>query len=321
MRQAERALKNLRPAAMNENKSLLEERLRMLAEDYKSLLEAPQSPRKSIRVNTLKTTLGELASSMGEQGFKLKPVRWTDGGFWVEGSGLSDTIEYFLGQYYIQESSSMIPAEMLRPGVDDFVLDAAAAPGGKTVQLAGLMGNDGCIIANEVNGARRAALRFNLSKYGVLNAVVTSMDLSRSINADVRFDKILLDAPCSCEGQFRRNPDTLKQWSMSKVMRCSKLQKKLLSNCLNMLQEGGVLVYSTCTLAPEENEEVVDYALSKFDGLRVKPLGNTAFKYRPGLTEWQGRQYNPKVEGCARILPQDNDGEGFFIARLVKCGR
>jgi NOL1/NOP2/sun family putative RNA methylase len=305
---------------MNKNTLLLEERLSKLMDGRSSFLETQKPPKKSIRVNTLKTTPDDLVTRLEEQGFKLKPIPWTNTGYWTDGGTLCETVEYFLGHYYIQDASSMIPAGILKPEPDDFILDAAAAPGGKTIHMAGLMGNEGCIVANEVKFPRRAALRFNLSKHGVLNTVITSMDLSRNINTKEKFDKILLDAPCSCEGQLGRNPDALEQWSMEKIMRHSHLQKRMLASCLGMLKPGGVLVYSTCTLAPEENEEVVDHALTKAGGVRIEPFGKTAFKYRPGVTRWRGRHYSAEVEGCARIYPQDNDCGGFFIARLVKCG-
>lgn len=305
-------------------KELLENRFRLLIEDHERFFEYSKKPlRKSIRINTLKTTIRELVSTMEDQNFALKPIPWVGEGVWVEGRGLSETIEYFLGHYYIQESSSMIPTKALQLLEDDFVLDVAAAPGGKTTHIAALMKNNGCVIANEVDPRRRAALKFNLSKYGVLNTAVTSMDFSKEINCKKRFTRILLDAPCSCEGQFRKNPLSLEQWSLNKILRCSRLQKKMILNALNLLEENGFLVYSTCTLAPEENEEVIDFALKNNDSIRIEPLPlrGRKFNFRLGVTGWNDKTYSPEVEKCVRVYPQDNDSEGFFMAKIVKCGR
>ncbi|MBM3308774.1 MAG: RsmB/NOP family class I SAM-dependent RNA methyltransferase [Candidatus Altiarchaeales archaeon] len=301
--------------------SLLEERFQALAEDSERFFEYSRRPlRKSIRVNALKTTKDELAAGLRGQNFALTQVPWSEAGFWVEGKGLSETLEYFLGHYYIQEASSLIPPEILRPTSQDVVLDVCAAPGGKTTHLSALMENQGCILANEIDFKRRAALRFNLSKYGVLNVAITSMDFAGKIECKTKFSKILLDAPCSCEGQFRKNPKALEQWSLNKILRHSGLQKKLITNAIELLDTKGVLIYSTCTLAPEENEEVIDHILSKHGNIKIEPLGKQAFKYRSGVAEWGGKKYSPEVKNCARIYPQDNDTEGFFIARIRKCG-
>jgi len=303
----------------NAKEKLLQERFRLLLDDYERFFEYSQKPlRKSLRVNTLKTTRKELEASMQQQNFTLRAIPWAGDGFWVEGNGLSETVDYFLGRYYIQESSAMLPAQLLQPGEKDAVLDVAAAPGGKTTHLAALMNNYGCIAANEINKQRRAALRFNLSKYGVLNAAVTAVDFSRPVSCRERFSRILLDAPCSCEGQFRKKTPAREQWSPAKILACSRLQKKMIASALRLLDAGGVLVYSTCTLAPEENEEVVDYALRNNDDLTVEPVGKQDFNYRRGVTSWNGKDYSPEVKNCVRVYPQDNDSEGSFIGKIVK---
>jgi len=296
----------------------LEERFKKLVEDHEAFFEYSEKPlRKALRINNIKAVKHELVGQLEEQDIKLSKIPWTRDGYWIEGDA-SDTVEYFLGHYYIQEASSMIPPEVLNPSREDFTLDAAAAPGGKTTQLADLMENKGCIIANEIDARRRASLRFNLSKHGVLNTIVASMDFSREVRTKQKFSRILLDAPCSCEGQFRKNPESLIQWSPTKIERCSRLQKKMIDNALQLLGNNGILVYSTCTLAPEENEEVVDYALKKGD-VMIEHLGRQNFKYRKGVTEWNNKIFSKEVEHCARIYPQDNDSEGFFLAKMVKC--
>ncbi|MCX6695828.1 MAG: RsmB/NOP family class I SAM-dependent RNA methyltransferase [Candidatus Altiarchaeota archaeon] len=332
----------------------LKERLLMMlgSSGLESLLSA--KPRKAARANTLKTTVKEAIETLEAAGLQPEKIPWVETGLWINNpQGLDDTIEYFLGHYYIQDAASMIPALALQPKEGENVLDLTAAPGSKTTQIAALMNNKGTLIANENSGSRLGPLKFNLNKYGVLNAIVTTMDATRRWDCKIRFDKILLDAPCSCEGQVD-SPEALKQWSLAKVRRCSAAQKQMIENAINMLAEDGVLVYSTCTLAPEENEEVIDYVLAKHDELKVEPVevnilrpegrsmtsrvdvisenssatsmpqyvdsGIKKLKTHQGLGEWMSKKYSSEVKKLARILPQDNGTEGFTVARIRKCG-
>jgi NOL1/NOP2/sun family putative RNA methylase len=274
-------------------------------------------PPSSIRVNTLKTDVKSVTERLVTQGFTLKPVPWCRPGFFVEGQGISKTVEYFLGHYFIQDAASMIPVEVLKPLPGERILDLTASPGGKSTHITALMENKGLLVANEVNRKRIPPLRFNLSKHGVLNAVVTRMDASRPVKTKMRFDRILLDAPCSGEGIFNTNPESIRQWSTKKIERNARLQKKLISNAASLLKNKGVLVYSTCTLTPEENEAVVDSVLDK--GLQIDDIKLQGLETRPGIAEWMGQRFDETLSKCARIYPHLNDTIGFFTARLIKC--
>ncbi|MFH1403194.1 MAG: RsmB/NOP family class I SAM-dependent RNA methyltransferase [Candidatus Altiarchaeota archaeon] len=272
-------------------------------------------PRQSIRVNTLKTSVKACLKAL-EPGFTLERVPWCGTGFYMEGDGLSSTLEYFLGHYYIQDAASMIPPEALKPRPGELALDLTASPGGKTTHMAALMGNRGLLVANEGNHRRIGALRFNLSKYGILNAVVTGIDARESIEAGMLFDKILLDAPCSGEGMFGVSRESVMQWSAGKIRRNSMTQKKIMENTVRLLAEGGALVYSTCTYAPEENEAVVDTAIDL--GLTVEEFRLDGLETRPGIVEWEGKVFDESVSKCVRVYPFINESIGFFTAKMVK---
>ena len=274
--------------------------------------------RKCIRINTLKVKDKERFIRRLKRKWKIERVPFCDYAYFVnEEVELGKTEEYFLGKIYVQEAASLIPPIALSPTEKDFVLDCCAAPGSKTTQLAQIMNNRGCIVANDINYRRIKSLRFNLELMGVMNTVVTKMDAIGFSKFQERFDKILVDAPCSCEGIIRKNWNVLSRWSPKVIKYMSSQQKKILKSCLISLKKGGVLVYSTCTLAPEENEEVIDYALKNFD-LELEKIKIPGLKTREGILEWEGKRFDKRVKRCARIWPQDNDTEGFFVAKLRK---
>ena len=212
----------------------------------------------------------------------------------------------------------MIPPLVLDPKKDETILDTCAAPGSKTTQMAEMMQNTGLIIANDSNMSRIKALRYNLDKSGIINTIVTRMDAAKLNASHIQFDKILLDAPCSAEGTIRKDWKVLSRWSETLIHGLSRLQKHITTNAIHALKPGGTMVYSTCTLAPEENEEVITNLLDKVKGLTVEKISLDGLKTRPGIEEWQDRQYAEQVKNCARIYPQDNDSEGFFVAKLRK---
>lgn len=260
-------------------------------------------------------------SRLEEEGFVLKSIPWNKWGFWVEDKGdvaLGNTPEHFLGYFYVQEASSMIPALVLGAKEEETVLDVCAAPGSKTTQMAEMMENTGLVVANDTNISRIKALRYNLDKGGVVNTIVTRMDGAKLNRSGIEFDRVLVDAPCSCEGTVRKDWKVLSHWSEPLIFNLSRLQKHIVLNASQCLKSGGVLVYSTCTLAPEENEGVVSYLLDKVKGLSVERVEVDGLKTRDGVCEWQGDRFNEDVRDCARIYPQDNDSEGFFVAKIKK---
>ncbi len=276
--------------------------------------------KKSIRINTLKIDRDKCLDMIQRRGWKIKQIPWYENGFWVEDKSdeqLGNTLEHFLGYYYVQEASSMIPPVVLQPEEHDFVLDLAAAPGSKTSQLAEMMKNKGCIVANDIQIQRIKVLRFNLEKLGVINAVVTRMDGRKFAKFRERFDKVLLDAPCSSEGIIRKDWKALSRWNTRFIKEMARLQRRLIDAAALTVKKNGTIVYSTCTLAPEENEAVVDYAVRRH-GLVVEKIKVKGLKAREGIVEWEGKVFDESVRNCLRVWPQDNDSEGFFVAKLVK---
>ncbi len=281
----------------------------LLDGEYREFVDACSKPqRRSFRVNTLKSDLGVA------KGFDGEPISWCSTGFFTD-SLVSDSVEHFTGQVYLQEAASMLAAEVLAPCVGDTVLDLCAAPGSKTTQISVMMKNTGCVIANEPDFKRLKSLRFNLNRMGVVNAVVTNMD-GRLFPDKILFDKILLDAPCSNLGQIRENPHAAEIWSPSHVKKCSNLQKKLIDAGYKSLKKDGVLVYSTCTFTPEENEEVVDYAIQKYDLVCEKVRADIV--HTPGLHRWGKNKFHEDVGNTMRVYPHQNNTGGFYVARLKK---
>jgi NOL1/NOP2/sun family putative RNA methylase len=278
--------------------------------------------RQSIRVNTLKIErgrIGEIVENL-KNDFELGQIPWCEEGFFVNtgvrSGRITLTVEHQLGLIFSQEASSMIPPVILelRPGMK--VLDMAASPGAKTTQIAAYMENRGCIIANDVKFSRLNVLISNIQKCGVLIAKVTMMDGRTFRKWENRFDRVLLDAPCSNVGMIRKNFKYMKIWKMRDVVALSRLQKQLIRAAYRTLKPGGILVYSTCTLDPMENEEVVDSLLSTTDATLEEI--KIPVKGREPFTEFEGEKYDSEVKKCLRIHPQDNNTEGFFVAKILK---
>jgi NOL1/NOP2/sun family putative RNA methylase len=292
---------------------------KLLGEEYKKL-EACLfvKPRKAIRINTIKISREKLIKRLEEKGIKLKQIPWYKDGFFVESEkGIAKTLEYFLGYYYIQEASSMIPPLVLKPKKGEKVLDLCAAPGSKTTQIAMLMKNSGVIVANDDDLERIKALRINLQKMGVKNCIVTNEKGENFWRHGIEFDKILVDAPCSGSGKIISSFSSIKLWSQANVKKLSSLQKKLLYSASKCLKENGELVYSTCSLDPEENEEVIDFCVKKL-GLSVEKVKIKNLNYREGILEWNGKKFDESLRNAMRIFPFDNFTEGFFICKLKK---
>lgn len=274
---------------------------------------------KSIRVNTLKATVAEVKQRLQQQNFTLKQIPWCMEGFWVKGerTDLGNLIEHFLGYIYIQEAASMLPAAVLQPKPGDIVLDMCASPGSKTTQMAAMMQNEGLIVANDISGARMKPLGINLQRSGITNAAVTVMHGQQFRKRGISFDKVLVDAPCSGTGTIRRNTETLKMWNAGMVKRLSSTQKSLIETAFGILKDGGKMVYSTCSVEPEEDEAVIDCLLNKFANASLEKIQLPISKSEP-VTEFEGKLYNSEVKKCLRIFPQDNNTEGFFVAKIRK---
>ena len=281
----------------------------IVSDKFYEYLEKPL-PR-SFRINNLKANKKEVLERFESYGIELKPVTWYSDAF-ISDSRIGNTIEHFMGWIYVQELTSMLPPLIMSKELGRTILDAAAAPGSKTTQLADLMENKGLIVANDISYLRTKALKSNLEKLGVINTVVTNYNLKNF--PKVKFDAILLDAPCSSEGTIRKNPDILSIWSIKDIIGKSRLQKDLILKAYDLLKEGGYLIYSTCTFAPEENEEVVNHLLENRE-VRIEKI-NLDLKNSPGLDSWQKRDFSPEVKNCCRIWPEQNDTGGFFLCKI-----
>ncbi|MFH1310982.1 MAG: RsmB/NOP family class I SAM-dependent RNA methyltransferase [Nanoarchaeota archaeon] len=240
----------------------------------------------------------------------------------LEPGELGRSLEHLLGYYYVQEIASMLPVLVLEPKPNEIVLDLCASPGSKTTQIAAKMQNTGTIIANEISLGRIKILASNTERCGVTNTIITKKEgtalCTKLKKEGFECDRILIDAPCSGEGTLRSSPKTALMWNINTVKKLSKIQKNLLVAAIEILKNNGEIVYSTCTHAPEENEEVIDFILEKFKGKIILKKIKLPIKCRLGLKGWGGLEYNKELTNCCRIYPQDNDTEGFFLAKLKK---
>lgn len=285
-------------------------------DEYLRFENACKKPlRKCIRVNTLKISVSEFKKLALQKNWELSPIPWTKTGFFIDRKDRSEPLgKSFLhlsGYFYIQEASSMLPTEILEPKSGEIVLDFSAAPGSKTTQMAALMNNEGIILANEISATRLKALASNLERSGLTNSALCHKD-GRAFSQYFAnfFDKILLDAPCSSEGTIRKDPLALKDWNDKKVRSIADIQFSLITHAFLSLKPGGTMVYSTCTLSPEENEDIIKRLLSDFEGkVEIVPI-----------TESWVKKENKILPGTLRVWPQDYDTEGFFVAKIRKTG-
>lgn len=289
------------------------------------VIEGLTKPRvTTLRVNTLKNTAEELESALSARGVQLEPVAWIPGAYIVRHPDLrtlTEIPEYQEGRFYVQSLSSMIPALVLDPKPGESVLDISAAPGSKTTQMAALMENTGSIVANDSSRTRVYRLEANLKTQGVTNTSIVQMD-GRSLwqKYPERFDKTLVDAPCSLDGRFNAlEPETFEEWSMKKVRDLAILERWLLRSAISATKKGGTIVYATCTLAPEENEGVIDWILSKDRHAVVVeditlPDGTPL---KPPVLSWAAQSFSQQLSHAARVYPTTAT-EGFFVVKLKK---
>lgn len=261
---------------------------------YPAFLAAYALPAyKGLRVNTLKIGRAEFEKISP---FSLSPVLWEENGFYIEEEKAGRHPYHFAGLYYLQEPSAMLPAIRLCVEPGERVLDLCAAPGGKSTQLAAALSGEGLLVANEINGARAKILSQNIERLGVTNAIVTNASPEALAERFLAyFDKILVDAPCGGEGMFRKNEaEAIANWSEENVRLCALRQREILSSAAKMLRGGGKMVYSTCTFAPEEDEEQAEDFLRRNSDFRL-------------------------IES-RKIYPHEEKGEGHFYALFERLG-
>ena len=328
---------------------------KMLGDDYEKFVEWSLKPlKKSIRINTIKVkddlveninsiglerldiddiyflksfpfnlevTATDVLKRLSSNGWKISRIPFYKYGFWVEHPerrDIGNTVEFQLGYYYSQEAASMIPPIALDPKPGELILDMCAAPGSKTTQIAMHMENTGCVIANDVEIPRLSALSENLQRQGVIISIITRMDGRKFSKYNEFFDKVLLDAPCSGTGAIRKSYKTLEIWNTKSIYRLSKLQKKLILSAYDCLKPGGILVYSTCSVEPVENEGVVNFLLEKREGAKLLDIDIPHLNKSPPFLEWEKEKYYTDIKKTIRLWPWNNDTEGFFIAKIQK---
>ena len=292
-----------------------------LVDDSEAFLAACERPLPSVvRVNAIKATPERVREALDEEGIGWEGREWNERVLELETTKPGNTWPYFHGWIHGQEEISSLPATVLDPEPGERVWDACAAPGGKTTQLAALMDDRGLVVANDSNLGRLSALRSNAERLGATSVAVTNSD-ARNFSLkpfSTEFDRTLVDAPCSCEGTIRKNPDALDEWTMDHVEGIAGVQKGILRRAIQATRKGGTVVYSTCTFAPEENEAVLDHVLANED-CTVAPF-ESGLDSVPGVTEWEGERYEESVRHAERFYPHHNDTGGFFCAKLEVTG-
>ncbi|RZF47497.1 hypothetical protein LSTR_LSTR007424 [Laodelphax striatellus] len=286
-------------------------------------LEASETQRPlTIRANTLKTRKRDLAQALISRGANVESVgKWSTVGLVVYESPvpIGATPEYLAGHYLLQGASSMLPVMALAPQENERILDMCAAPGGKASHIAAVMKNTGTLFANDVNKERARAIVGNFHRLGVINSVICSYDGRKFSEVLKGFDRVLLDAPCSGTGVISKDPSVKTSKDKQDIQRCYNLQRELLLeaiDCVNAKSPtGGYIVYSTCSVLPEENEWVVDYALKNRD---VK-LVDTGLDFgNEGFSSFRNLRFHPSLKLAKRYYPHTHNMDGFFVAKLKK---
>ena len=300
----------------------LERMKEMLGDDYDAFLKSYENPRTyGLRVNTAKLSCQEFEALSP---FKLQPIPWISNGyFYNEESRPARCPYYQAGLYYLQEPSAMTPASRLPIEPGDFVLDLCAAPGGKATALGAALNDTGFLLANDISTSRARALLRNLELFGIKNMLVTDEKPAKLAQRFPSFfNKILLDTPCSGEGMFRKEEALARDWTPEKSAELSDIQKDLVLKAADMLRPGGMLLYSTCTFAPCEDEEVVAYLLSERPDMELIEMpGYEGFSAgRPKFAGAAAAFDSEELRKCVRIFPHKMDGEGHFLALFRKKG-
>lgn len=309
---------------------LFEDRMKkLLGDEYEEYLQCYSKPHfGGLRVNTLKITPGEFERICP---FPIKRIPWIANGYYYDTEQVQPSRHpyYYGGLYYIQEPSAMTPASLLPIVKGDKVLDICAAPGGKSTELGARLCGEGVLVSNDISNSRAKALLKNLELFGVRNALILSEAPNKLADYfPSYFDKILIDAPCSGEGMFRKSPAIIKNWEQYGVEYYNKLQKEIILFTAKLLKPGGFMLYSTCTFSPEEDEGTISYLLKQCPEFHVvnaiptpevqkeKGLSFEGFDF--GKPEWADG--NEELKHCIRLWPHKINGEGHFIALLQKDG-
>ena len=297
--------------------SFLDSMKEILGEDYEAFLAGLDGQRQyGLRVNTLKMNLEEFERIAP---FHLKKVPWISNGYFYEAEDAPAKHPFYsAGLYYLQEPSAMTPASRLKVQPGERVLDLCAAPGGKATELGAALQGEGLLVANDINTARARALLRNLELFGISNSFVTNEPPHVLAERFPEFfHKIMVDAPCSGEGMFRKNPAVVDSWQEKGPEYFSKLQREIIVQAADMLLPGGMMFYSTCTFSPLENEKTITHLLKERPDMEVIPMEDYE-GFAEGLTSYRGEVFDESCKLCRRIWPHKMSGEGHFMALLHK---
>lgn len=297
--------------------SFLDSMKEILGEDYEAFLAGFEGQRQyGLRVNTLKMNLEEFERIAP---FHLKKVPWISNGYFYEAEDAPAKHPFYsAGLYYLQEPSAMTPASRLKVQPGERVLDLCAAPGGKATELGAALQGEGLLVANDINTARARALLRNLELFGISNSFVTNEPPHVLAERFPEFfHKIMVDAPCSGEGMFRKNPAVVDSWQEKGPEYFSKLQREIIVQAADMLLPGGMMFYSTCTFSPLENEKTITHLLKERPDMEVIPMEDYE-GFAEGLTSYRGEVFDESCKLCRRIWPHKMSGEGHFMALLHK---
>ena len=299
-------------------KERIVERYGSLSDDSRKFSDIINEPLKqSFRVNSIKGEKNDIISQMMLYDSSIKKVPWCENAFESDLTNLGSSIQHFSGQIYIQELTSMIPPLIVKDLIKkNKILDCCAAPGSKTTQIAGMMDNKGHIIANDARHGRIKSLRGNLDRLGITNTTVTLRDFKSFPNT--KADLYFVDVPCSSEGTIRKKNAVARKWKNYDYERFSRMQKGLLKKACQMAPKGSTIVYSTCTFAPEENENVINEIINE-ENVKIQDINLNGLKMKKGITSWKQKDYDKDVKKCRRIWPHHNNTDAFFLARMEKC--
>ena len=304
---------------MNLPETFVNKMKRLLGSDYENYEKCFDLPRHyGLRVNTAKISVDEFLKIAP---WPLRPVPWIENGFYYDGDVYQPARHpyYFAGLYYLQEPSAMTPANRLPIDPGDRVLDVCAAPGGKATELGARLNGTGVLAANDLSSSRAKGLLKNLELFGIGNVLVLCEEPGKLVPCfQEYFDKILIDAPCSGEGMFRKDKKMIRAWEEHGPEYFSRIQKSIITQAARMLAPGGMLLYSTCTFDPEENEKTIEYLLQEYPEFQICDLRPYA-GFSPGIPE-ETNGKNPDLSRTVRIFPHRMEGEGHYLALLKKGG-
>lgn len=304
---------------MNLPKAFEEKMKLLLKEEFEDYIACYEEPRfYGLRVNTAKISVEEFKKICP---FEIHPIPWIENGFYYDGDQIQPSKHpyYYAGLYYLQEPSAMTPANRLPISPGERVLDVCAAPGGKATELGAKLAGDGVLVANDISNSRAKGLLKNLEVFGVKNMLVLSEEPGKLIDYFPEyFDKILIDAPCSGEGMFRKDKKMVKAWEEHGPEFFAKLQRSIITQAAQMLRPGGMILYSTCTFDAMENEGTIEYLLTQYPEFEICEIAPYEH-FVKGMPETT-MSGNPEFEKTVRIFPHKMHGEGHFLALLKKKG-